>query len=114
MICNDLATDKIKSFLDFKAGWHYGEGESFSEDMVDLSIRVVNLLKNKEFHTIDAFPTFDGEILVSSYFDNMVFDFTIHKNKTITLGVEMGDKEINCFELTSFDEIEITMRCLKK
>lgn len=61
--------DKIRSFGNLPAGWHYGSGVPAPAIVVDLALKVEDMLRASGYPETDAFPGCDGEIAVTGYLD---------------------------------------------
>ena len=82
--------DKIESYRDLPQGWHYGEGEAFSQDVIDRALALESQIRQYGIET-DAFPGLGGEVLLIAYQDNKTWDVCVEPNGTVTLTGEWPD-----------------------
>lgn len=102
---------KIKDFATFEEGWHYGEGESFSNEIISLALEVHDFFYNNSFLTLDAFPGFNGEIRVTAYPKNYYFEATIEDVNNITFLIEdSNDEEIFYADNLSIEELKTLIK----
>jgi len=100
--------EKIKSFSKLQNNWHYGEGIKFKEEILTAALDFVTYLNNNLFDKFDAFPGFDGEILITCYSDKNVMDITINSDFTGCFIIESLDGE------TLFESDTLSISELKK
>lgn len=84
---------KIENFATLQKGWHFGEGNSISQDRIAL---VVYFLKQAEEWNIirsNAFPGIGGEVEVTLHYKDATITFTWETDGTITV-VEDENGEI--------------------
>ncbi|MEX8548326.1 MAG: hypothetical protein V5804_12055 [Mucilaginibacter sp.] len=84
---------KLDTFLTFKKGWHYGEGEIFNIETIDRSKNLCFYLYNMLFTSIDVFPGFDGEVLIKIYFLNSAVEIFVKNDNKFHFSIM--DKEDN-------------------
>jgi hypothetical protein len=60
---------RLKSFSLYKAGWHNGEGQIITQDIIDTSAIFVSCLMSKGIYVLVS-PTIEGGITVESSFNN--------------------------------------------
>ncbi|MCK7581734.1 MAG: ATP-binding protein [Chromatiales bacterium] len=95
---------KLDDFKAFDAGWCYGDGLKFPDEVILLSKQVIiDLIKNG-FNKTDVFPGLSGEIRVTAYVRNHYLEFTVENNREITFLYEVNDNEIEYIEALSLDD----------
>ena len=70
---------KVKSFLEFEAGWYFGKGTEFKEKVINKAIEIINSVN----YETDVFPGENGEVMVSIYNNNWYYEFIIEPNLKI-------------------------------
>lgn len=98
-----LTEDKIRSFLNFPKGWHFGHGFPPSDKTVMKALRICNLAQLYSLET-DAIPGIDGEIQILCFNANDTLEFTIGKEGKVTFVFEKGIKEISYIEGLSIEK----------
>jgi hypothetical protein len=93
---------KIQGFKGLKRGWHYGEGVSFEQSILDNAIALNRETISLGFLETDVFPGLNGEVVFTIYLDDHYLEFTLEPNGSITFCHEKGDKEISYQEGLSF------------
>lgn len=104
----DLASEKINQFSRYPDKWHGGEGESFSQEIIDKSLLVVNRIKKLGFDVVDAFPSIDGTIGIYSCYSENHIDIEVKDSGLFRLIIEN-----NKFEEFFNQEFELTQLYLK-
>jgi hypothetical protein len=79
---------KINSFGDLQAGWHFGEGELFSSEVLNAAINFHQQLIEFLFVETDAFPGFKGEVRITAYQNDFYLEFTFESKDEITVVLE--------------------------
>lgn len=106
----DLATDKIISFSNFEEGWHFGDGEKFSKKVIETSLQIVSFLKKRGFAIIDAFPSINGEIRVTTYPGDYYFAINVNDEYRFTFWIEdKNHNELFLAENLSIEELKKTL-----
>ena len=59
--------ERIRSFQDLPAGWHYGDGVMIPDHVRDGALKINEMFVRHCAEDIEAFPCADGGILVSGY-----------------------------------------------
>lgn len=85
--------EKIKSFAGLKKGWHYGEGISISDELLDECLKFHRALNEFGFKETDAFPGLNGEIRITIYDSNCYIEFTFNTLNDIDYCLEINGKE---------------------
>ena len=109
-----IATDKIISYQTYSDNWHFGEGESFNKEVIDISLKVLDLYNDCFFNQIEIFPGFNGQVLIILY-DNYsnTLEVTINKNLKIDFLIINNEEEKQSLEQISFDELEKEIKLVK-
>lgn len=103
----DLATGKINNFKQFQEGWHFGDGVRFSSSIINDSLEIISFLKNRGFAIIDAFPSINGDIRITTYPNGFYFAITVSNETGITFWIEDNDhNELFIKENLSFEELK--------
>ena len=103
----NIVVQKVKSFKNFKQGWHLGEGESFSDEVINQSIEMCEFLLANSFLTIDAFPGFNGEVRITAYPNNYYFEITFEDFNRVNFLIEdNNDSEIFRIENQTIEEVK--------
>jgi len=98
--------EKIRGFKELQDGWHYGEGVSFDDTILDDAISLNQEAINLAFFDTDAFPGLDGEIMLTIYWGEHYLEFTLEPNGCATFYREESDEEIYYQEGLPFREIK--------
>jgi len=85
---------KIKSFLRLTPGWNYGEGDIFNKDIIDTAIELHKLLLSFAFYETDAFPSTNGSIMITAYYNGDCLEFTIETDGFIHYILELDDTAV--------------------
>lgn len=97
-----------KLFKSFEAGWSYGEGVPFKEEIITLATELNKRMNLAGFLETNAFPGTDGSIMVTLYADidnkKECLEFTIHEDKKITFVREEGNLEIKYADNLTFKD----------
>jgi hypothetical protein len=98
-------TEKIESFAGFKKKWHYGEGESFSKDVVNSAKELSIYLYENLFIKLNVFPGLNGEIMIKTYFPKTAIEITINNNLQANYMIETrgGDELFQSSEMSIAD-----------
>jgi len=92
---------KITSFKDLPVGWHYGSGVPPSDKALTLASRLNSCAGIMGFEATDAFPSIDGEIMLTVYDGDIYLEFFIEVDGSINYIREQGDKEVDSEEKIS-------------
>lgn len=95
--------NKIRSFLELPIGWRYGFGGPISENNVIMALTLCNKIINLGFDA-DAFPSPDGEILLTGYHGNEYITVMIY-NDQFSFSHETNDSIIVWVENLMLDEL---------
>lgn len=105
-----MVIDKINSFRDFKEGWHFGEGVVFSEDNISFAINLANFMAQNLFLKLDAFPGFNGEIMVTAYPEKYYFEFIVESPNQIEFKIEdENDNEVYATTINNLPSLKETI-----
>lgn len=101
---NTHIENKINRFGSLPTGWHFGEGRPPSDQRIRQGISIAN---EAIFHgyDVDAFPGIGGEILITLYYENDYFEFTIEENDTVTFVHERDGQEVENRENLPINDI---------
>src|SRR5712691_7322588 len=83
---------KILSFRDRRAGWHYGSGGPISEGVVRLTLRLNAFLNYLSVLETDVFPGIDGEVLLTCYLKEHYIEILIDTAKVVSIIHEKDNK----------------------
>ena len=72
-----ITEKKIQSFKELESGWHYGEGVSIKQSVLDNAILLNQEAINQAFYETDAFPGLNGEVMVTIYSGEHYLEFTL-------------------------------------
>ena len=97
-----ITTKKIRNFRRLKAGWHYGEGYSFDENVLHKAIKLHEHALLLGFYETDAFPGIDGSVILTAYNGPECLEFTLTPSGNIQYRLERDDVEV-------YDEESITL-----
>jgi hypothetical protein len=89
-----ITVKKLESFRSLHAGWHYGEGIAFDENIVNNALNLHNIAVKLGFFETDAFPYIDGSIMITIYHKADYFEFTLMHNNEIMYRRETDDEEV--------------------
>jgi len=99
----DVTAEKIRSFADLPAGWHFGVGRPSDIAETQRALAILDDLRSLGFTTTNAFPGQDGEIAVTvDALDNDI-EIIVEVGELYTL---VRDK--NLIELERFERISLT------
>lgn len=102
--------DKIKSFLNLRKGWHFGEGVPPSLEVVDCALKIVNQADFDDIKT-NAFPGICGELLVTLYQGDVCYEFIINTDLSIDFVEEKKDIDVRELDgLHIADALNITSK----
>ena len=96
---------RIMNFTSLEKGWHYGRGAVPSMELATFALRVVSQLRSLGISKFEAFPTVDGEILVSAYQGDVCIDALVTAAQAINLVVERGGEEVFARDQMSSSEL---------
>lgn len=100
---------KIQSFEQLEAGWHYGDGYPPAKDTIDRALEINKCAREAGFRDTDAFPGIDGKVRVTIYYGEHYLEFNVEVNGSVT-AVHEQRKEV---EYTEDLTIEQTKRCIR-
>jgi hypothetical protein len=101
--------EKIKSFALLPSGWHYGGGMPPPAERIKNAEAWHEKLVTYGFAATDAFPGADGEIMISAYRDNHVFELVLEADDTLSFYHEHNDATLTSLSHKGISEIEATM-----
>ena len=82
---NVSTREKIQSFADLPAGWHYREGVPAKELALKLALILLGDLERAGFADNDAYPGIDGSVMISAYDLPDSYDFDVRPSGRITV-----------------------------
>ena len=85
---------KLQRFRQFKAGWHYGEGERINRDCIEKALALHREIDRTLSLKTNAFPGLCGEVVLTAYSGDHYWEFIFETDGTLTLCHEMEDKEV--------------------
>jgi hypothetical protein len=91
---NETANE-IMDFTRLPKGWHYGRGGPISKKVCAWALELNRHALAMRYHTTEAFPGVDGEVMVSAYIQNYTLDFTIYPDGHITFRCEIDDEDVD-------------------
>lgn len=86
---NKSTVDTIKGYSFFKPGWDFGEGKSFSHEVIEKAIGLVERGEAYGFLT-EAFPEAVGAITVSFVNGSYCLDISVNFDLTFDVQYEFG------------------------
>lgn len=86
--------EKIQSFGNFTQGWSFGEGVPFAPSILLKAMQLIKTAHALGFADTDAFPGLNGEVMVTIYWGQDYWEFTIEPDETITFAYEKNDETI--------------------
>lgn len=110
---SDSVVAKILSFARLEKGWHYGNGQPSTKNIVGTALRLRAKLNILGADTIEAFPRLDGSIVVSAINGTTVVDVTCRTDGNFDLYIEMNDKVTLDVEEVVYSEIVARIRFLE-
>jgi hypothetical protein len=85
----DKIEKQIEAFEDFGPGWSFGEGSSFSKEIIQKAILVYRYGKYKGL-LAEAFPGLDGDITITFQMSDNFLDVTINEDGSFDIEFEKG------------------------
>ncbi len=95
--------DKITSFKQLQAGWHFGSGVPPTEEAIAKALVLNAEAEKVGFIKTNAFAGIDGEIRVTAYHGPIYLELTIEPDGLITYVYELDNQEIAYEENLSFE-----------
>ena len=90
-----VTRNKLISFLDLPAGWHFGTGRAPSRKLVKLLIDVNARAFDQGFPKSDAFPGINGNVMLTLYYQDHLIDLIVEEGMQIaSILYEKGDEEV--------------------
>lgn len=89
---------KLHEFGWLRSGWHYGTGGPISDGVIARGVDIVHVLSEVGFTRTDAFPSEDGEVLVTAYYRDHYVSILVQIDGQYTLNYEVGGRQISYFE----------------
>lgn len=77
--------ERINEFAGYHAGWHYGEGVSFSRQTIDLALALHSILLDVGICETDAFPSLEGEVIVAAYMGGYVAEMAVQPSGRVLI-----------------------------
>ncbi len=111
---HEVTERKIRRFGEFEKGWHYGEGVSFEQSVLDNAIAMNQEAIRLGFYETDAFPGLSGEVMVTVYSSDHDLDFIFERDDSVTFCHEEGDKEICHEQGLSFQDAKVRIAEFRK
>lgn len=102
---------KMDAFKDLKPGWHYGQGHSPSEALIQKAKAIAKMLQMEFFCLVDTFLGIEGEIQVTAYPGQYFIEVNLLNDGNLELYVELIDQE-EIIDLENLSMVEL-MRHLK-
>ena len=90
----DKVISYLYSFLDLPKGWHYGEGNAPSRELVILVEQLISLLSENGAEVFEVFPGVDGYIVVSAFKDKQHIDISCYSLTCFDFLLEENDEEL--------------------
>ena len=84
--------EKIDSFGDLEAGWHYTEGVRFDPKVLEAAKSLVVKANEVGFEKTDAFPGLNGEVMVTIYHGDLYSEYTVEPDFRVIFCQEEGKK----------------------
>jgi hypothetical protein len=84
----------ILDFAKLPTGWHYGRGGPISPKVCKWALQLYVHAINSGFSITEAFPGVDGEVMVSVYYRQHAFDFTINPDGSVDYRLEINDNDV--------------------
>jgi hypothetical protein len=94
----DRTASKIRSFSHLPPGWHYSAGSAPTQDIIEAAIKWNAELIRFGFHTTDAFPGINGEIMVTAYLGPHYVEILFDTDFRVSLTYENNNQELRCLE----------------
>lgn len=104
--------EKINSYRSLPKGWHYGEGQAISNEVIECALSIQKGLKEQGLGFTDAFPGLNGEVRVTAYKDDFYLEFTVEEPDEIQFCLESNNIEKECTVYT-FAELQNVIRGIK-
>lgn len=95
---------KLAGFADLEKGWHYGEGEAFSEEAIQSGLELHRYIIFKGHSRTNAFPGTGGEIQVTIYAGDDYYAFEREPSGEWTFLHEYKDEEKQFLEHLTFKD----------
>ena len=89
---NEVIRQKILNFRNLEPGWHFGEGVTPSDQVINTAIRLNKNAHFADFAVTNAFAGVNGEVQVTAYDDKHFYELTVEKNGLITFVHEYDDE----------------------
>ena len=83
-----LIQNKIIDFKNLERGWCYGEGEPFNDAIINKALELHNEILEKDFIETDAFPGINGEVMLTAYYAEYYFEFTVNLDQSVSIFYE--------------------------
>lgn len=83
---------RIHSFGQLPAGWHYGEGDPATDTAVSVALGVTELLPNRD--DVEAFPGVDGGILLAAHYRNETLEVRFDPDGRVDFWHEINDEVV--------------------
>lgn len=88
------AEKRIRNFATLARGWSYGEGVPFSDRVISAAIAFNREAIKRDILTTDAFPGFDGEIMVTVYHQDHYLEFIFENDGSVTFCHEKDEQDL--------------------
>ena len=106
---SDSTKEKIGEFADtLKDGWHYGEGLTFSENVVKAALRINEYARTQSFQT-DALPGINGDIIVVLYNKNEDLEVSVNSDSTFGYSHIVDNKTIQERESITYADLTLAI-----
>ena len=105
---------KLQEFKNLQNGWHYGEGVSFQQAIIDNTISLHQEAIRLTLFETNAFPGLNGEIMLAIYSGVHYLEFTLEPDDSVTFYREKDNEEICYQEELSLDKAKVKIEQFKK
>jgi hypothetical protein len=109
-----ITTKKIRAFRRLKAGWHYGEGYSFDENVLHKAIKLHEHALLLGLYETDAFPGIDGSVILTVYGGPECLEFTLTPSGEMQYRRERDDVEVYDEESITLPQAEDILRTFRR
>ncbi len=102
---NKEVVSKLKEFLSYKDGWHYGEGVRFSRRAVHDVFNLCRYSNSIGLLEADVFPGLSGDLQLVIYTEESEYVATRKPDGRWEFSIESGDNEVELSENASFEAV---------
>lgn len=103
---------RLREIKKLKQGWHFGIGETFSDDHIEIAVYLANKYYNKYKLSVSGIPNISGDIELTFSHSDKFLDIFLHSSMkefvakhSVGIGKKRHSENWGRFEINMIDDI---------